>query len=231
MWEHEYDLELSHDSNTVGHTQWFYFAVMGADPSATYKFNVVNLEKSGSLYNDGMRPLLYSEQRALAENIGWHRTGQNIGYYKGPMCSPNGKPAYTLTFECSFPHSNDVCYLAHSVPYSLLDLRKDLSAFMKEPSRAQHCTWGSLCESLGGINIDLFTITADPKDTARNLSKKVVILSARVHPGEANSSWMMRGALLFLTSTHRVAQALRSSYLFKVIELSLNHCEQIARPL
>ena len=26
-----------------------------------YKFNIVNFEKCGSLYNEGMRPLLYSE--------------------------------------------------------------------------------------------------------------------------------------------------------------------------
>ena len=38
--------------------------------------------QSGSLYNEGMRPLLYSEIDAATKKIGWVRTGENIKYYK-----------------------------------------------------------------------------------------------------------------------------------------------------
>ena len=33
-----------------------------------------------------------------------------------------------------------------------------------------------------------------------------VVVSARVHPGETNASWMMKGMLDFLTSGHHIAE-------------------------
>lgn len=42
----------------------------------------MNLVKSGSLYNEGMRPLMYSEIDAAESKIGWRRCGENIAYFK-----------------------------------------------------------------------------------------------------------------------------------------------------
>ena len=41
--------------------------------------------KPGSLYNDGMRPLMYSELNAENKGIGWVRTGTKIKYYKNDI--------------------------------------------------------------------------------------------------------------------------------------------------
>ncbi len=35
-----------------------------------------------SLYNAGMRPLLYSDKSAAEKKIGWMRTGEEIRYYR-----------------------------------------------------------------------------------------------------------------------------------------------------
>lgn len=51
---------------------------------------------------------------------------------------------------------------------------------------------------------------ADPRD----LNKRVVIVTARVHPGEPNSSWMMKGLLEFLASPHYIAQVTLFSILY-----------------
>lgn len=55
----EYELMLEPDTNTLGHTQWFYFRVTGMVEGVRYSFHVMNLEKPASLFNQGMRPLVY----------------------------------------------------------------------------------------------------------------------------------------------------------------------------
>jgi hypothetical protein len=72
--EFEYDLELKQDHGaSVVLTQWFYFRVTNTKKNQIYKFNIVNLIKPDSLYNNGMRPLIYSKKVAEQKSIGWHR--------------------------------------------------------------------------------------------------------------------------------------------------------------
>ena len=57
--------------------------------------------------------------------------------------------------------------------------------------------------------------------TSRNKSsKKAIILTARQHPGETVSSWMMRGALFFLTDPDsKDASLLRDNYIIKLVPM------------
>jgi murein tripeptide amidase MpaA len=53
----------------------------------------------------------------------------------------------------------------------------------------------------------MLTITA--KTNPETLPKrKGVVITARVHPGESNGSWMMKGVLNFLTNTEDPAAEL-----------------------
>ena len=45
-----------------------------------------------------------------------------------------------------------------------------------------------------------------PSCVVPDSEKLGVVLSARVHPGETNASWMMKGMMDFLTSSHHVAE-------------------------
>lgn len=58
----EYHLCLQNDVNTVGHTQWFFFRVQNTTKDLKVQFNILNLAKSDSLFNHGMKPLIYSEK-------------------------------------------------------------------------------------------------------------------------------------------------------------------------
>ena len=50
--------------------------------------------------------------------------------------------------------------------------------------------------------------------------RRGVIITARVHPGESVGSWMMKGALEFLTdTTSPEAELLRQNYVFKVVPM------------
>ena len=59
--EQEYQLLLQVDINTNGHTQWFYFSVGNTRKSNPVKFNLMNFIKPNSLFNEGMKILMYSE--------------------------------------------------------------------------------------------------------------------------------------------------------------------------
>ncbi len=63
---------LKYDYGTNNFTQWYYFKVSNTKKDATYKFNIINLIKPESSYNQGMRPLLYSTKEALSPSkLGW----------------------------------------------------------------------------------------------------------------------------------------------------------------
>lgn len=80
--------------------------------SKEYRFNIINMMKPDSLYNAGMKPLLYSESNAKNKSkstnnpilieIGWYRDGYDICYYQNNMKRKNGGFYYTLTFAVKF---------------------------------------------------------------------------------------------------------------------------------
>lgn len=43
-------------------TQWFYFSIANTRKDVEYRFNIINMMKPDSLYNSGMKPLVYSEK-------------------------------------------------------------------------------------------------------------------------------------------------------------------------
>lgn len=50
---YEYDLVLNADINSNHYHQWFYFEVSGMRVGTTYRFNIINCEKSNSQFNYG----------------------------------------------------------------------------------------------------------------------------------------------------------------------------------
>nr|XP_023669821.1 cytosolic carboxypeptidase 4-like [Paramormyrops kingsleyae] len=82
----------------------------------------------------------------------------------------------------------------------------------------------NLCNTLAGNPCPLVTITACPpsrrwNDLQQLRNRPYVVLTARVHPGESNASWVMKGSLEFLCSEEPAAQALREVYIFKIIPM------------
>lgn len=95
----DYELYLRFDLYTNKHTQWFYFRVSNMRKGQAYRFTIVNLYKvspmglcvsvlswqslqAGSLYNEGMQPVMYSVAGARETGVGWRRAGYSIKYFK-----------------------------------------------------------------------------------------------------------------------------------------------------
>ncbi|KPA76847.1 putative Zinc carboxypeptidase [Leptomonas pyrrhocoris] len=97
--DNEFDLVLAWDTATNSYTQWFNFGVRGFAPGKTYHFNILNMEKQGSTFNDGQKPLLLHvpESSRGSPNKGtkkpcapphWQRAGHNIFYFRNTYERP-----------------------------------------------------------------------------------------------------------------------------------------------
>lgn len=73
-----------------------------------------------------------------------------------------------------------------------------------------------LTQSLGGVDIPLITIT---NEVGSKSSKQYMIVAARVHAGETNSSYVVHGLIKFLLSTSIIARMLRDKFIFKIIPM------------
>lgn len=50
-------------------------------------------------------------------------------------------------------------------------------------------------------------------------NKPYIFLSSRVHPGESNASWVMKGTIEHLLSDTKEACALRDAFIFKIVPM------------
>uniref|UniRef100_A0A8C6TC21 Cytosolic carboxypeptidase 1 n=1 Tax=Neogobius melanostomus TaxID=47308 RepID=A0A8C6TC21_9GOBI len=227
----EYDLVLNSDINSNHYHQWFYFEVSGMKVGTTYRFNIINCEKSNSQFNYGMQALMYSVQEAISGSPRWVRTGTDICYYKNHFARSSiaagglkGKSYYTLTFSINFKHKDDVCYFAYHYPYTYSTLKMHLSKLEALRTPQIYLRQDVLCETLGGNGCPLLTITAMPESNSNDhicqfRNRPLIFLSARVHPGETNASWVMKGTLEFLMGSSPLANSLRESYIFKIVPM------------
>nr|CAD7420447.1 unnamed protein product [Timema poppensis] len=169
-----------------------------------------------------MKPLLYSVREATLGQMGWVRTGRDICYYRNSYqnLGSKGRSYFTTTFTVEFPHAYDVCYIAYHYPYTYSQLLTQIWKWetVVNPAvtffRAE-----SLCSSLNGNETPLLTITAPESKYNPIASRELVFLTARVHPGESNSSWVMLGTLGLLLGTTQTAVKLRDRFVFKVVPM------------
>jgi hypothetical protein len=173
-----YDLFLRSDLHTPGHTQWFYFAVANTHPPdlvrlaeqgqevppVRVRFNIVNFTKPDSLFNLGMRPVVYSAEDAAKKNVGWVRSGSDISYYGNSFLRGNSAGEglayyYTLSFTLEFHNPKDTVLVAYSYPYTYSDYRSHLGEILDRPGSHDVIRQFKLCQTLSGEDCDLLVVT------------------------------------------------------------------------
>lgn len=184
---------------------------------------MLNLCKPDSLYNEGMKILVYSERMAHHRDVGWHRSGAKIGYYNNGLHRSEKqttiKTYFTHTFAYEYEYADDTVYFAYCYPYTYTDCVEDLNKIMSDPTKASFCQRKVLCETLAGNKCEYLSITS--RQNTENMAKrKGVFITARVHPGESVGSWMMKGVLDFLSDPSSVeAEVLRQHFVFKIVPM------------
>jgi hypothetical protein len=140
-----------------------------------------------------------------------------------------------MSFTYDFDYmAGDETYFAHSFPYTFTRLSRYLRD-LKQDEEVMRYTKdaGPICHSLSGVDVPYLIVTTrahqadfnfiDPKEHTKeslpeDKSKRTVVLTGRVHPGETNSSFMMEGFINFITSrTDPMAAELRKRLVFKIL--------------
>jgi cytosolic carboxypeptidase protein 1 len=165
-----------------------------------------------------MQPFVCSKTKPA-----WRRTGTSVYYFKNTLFRAKGAQRlahYTATFTVTFD-TPDIHYLAYHIPYGLSCLVRHMQAW--EANRDGDClVVQRLCKTLNGNDCPLLTITdlsPEGRTAAPMDQRSYAIVTSRVHPGETNSSWMAKGLVDFLLSSHADARALRRAYVFKVVPM------------
>ena len=220
--ETEYDLVIAPDVNNGSHTQWYFFSVFGLVPGVKYKFNFINLEKPDSMYNYGMQPLVFSERDAEdGTNSGWSRKGSDVCYYQNffqRRAESKRLPYYTFTFSYVHHRPDDRVYFSYCYPYTYTNLLTHLRS-LEVFERKGYITRSILCKTLAGNPVPLLTITNFSSTPEEIRSRRYIVVSARVHPGETPASFMMESVIDFLVGPSDIASWLRDRVVFKIVPM------------
>lgn len=224
-----YELVLDHDMHTRGHTQWFFFAVRNCKPGKV-RFRVVNLAKQKSLFREGQQPVVWSERLAaevvskcvdpalwgIANEI-WRPAGENIQYHRShvPRSDAPGTCYYALSWDYTFEPEDTCLFFSFCAPFTYSMLRESLSAIDNNPLTRLWCRQHVLCTTSGDLRCDHLIIS----NSAVKTEKKVIVVSARVHPGESNSSWLIHGLIGFLLSDCTEAEVCRDHFIWHIIPM------------
>ena len=150
----------------------------------------------------------------LGPGVGWNRTGDDICFFK------TSQSHSSLNFSVEFEYDDDTVFFAlnHPFTYTLLNTHLNHLTSASQPN-GPVISVKNLCRTLAGNVCPIVTITDFTSPPQVIAQRKIVCISARVHPGETCSSWMMKGILDFLTGRDGDARELRSLFVFKIVPM------------
>nr|CAB3220554.1 cytosolic carboxypeptidase-like protein 5 [Phallusia mammillata] len=224
-----------------GNRSWFYFGIRGYAPNKLIKLNIVNLNRQGKLYSQGMGPLV----KTVPSKPKWERIRDRPSHQM-----IDGQ--FTLTFTHRFMENRGgTTYFAFCYPWSYTESQDALQVLDDKFKDCVHLQPGEakdndiyyhrelVCHSIDRRRVDLITITSCQNMTwqreprleklfcdkfvpraHRFHNKRIYFVSSRVHPGETPASFVFNGFLKFiLRENDPRAQELRKRFVFKLIPM------------
>jgi hypothetical protein len=169
---------------------------------------------------------------AGAEGIDVHETSPSLASFRAALADreavsagvswlsalQSGRlPALGSLWASSIMHRGVLCHTLAGNPVPLLTITDFSEPGDEPPPFAQPAATGPASSSQGAPPQAPQKQQQPPPQYIPLAQRPIVILSGRVHPGETNASWLLRGAVDFLTSSAPRARALRRQLVFKVI--------------
>ena len=212
----EYDCFLRSDTNTQGHTNWYYFKVCNRKQVGAVQLNICNIVKRRNLYGKGMNPYCkVAEAGSKVAEAGskgsWTQEQCYDTQFVERLCRyGTGRTANQLQFKFDFGREDMEVYFAYSIPYTYSDLLQFVEDIRPHP----HVTVSPACESFSGLVLPLISIS-----NASTGKKTNVVMTARIHPGETNSSHMLEGFVRALLETTTFSFKLLAACNFHILPM------------
>ncbi|KAF7393359.1 hypothetical protein HZH68_010178 [Vespula germanica] len=206
--DYEFNLWTKYDCHGTEYQNnnrtWFYFGVKACSPGICVRLNIVNLNKQVRMFSQGMCPVY----KIIPGQLHWERIHDRPTYKVDQTGSD-----FMLSFTYYTPENQKaVTYFAFT----------ECAIKSLEGRRLDVLTISSYHNILN-VREDRFDNMFPEKHEERPfkfLDKKVVFISARVHPGETPSSFVLNGFLKFLLNREdQIALHLRRMYVFKLIPM------------
>lgn len=98
----EYDCFIRSDSNTKGHTNWYYFKVNNKKNIGQVQFNICNIIKNKNLYGKGMAPYIKITEKGLKSQQWSQKSCYEVQFVERLCRYGTGKTVNQLQFKYNF---------------------------------------------------------------------------------------------------------------------------------
>ncbi len=136
----EYHLYLKSDYGNEKYTNWFFFRVYNTRKNKKYKFFIKNMNKANSLFNRGMKLMIYSEKMNM-----FFRGGEKIVYYCNFIKKKDKTNHYSLYFELEFPQNFDTVYIGLNYVYTYSRVQSLQKYLKADKEKSQYFEHFNLC--------------------------------------------------------------------------------------
>ena len=120
----------------------------------------------------------------------------------------------TLKFEIQFPYDDDEICLCDALPYTYSDLLKSIEGW----NTNNFFKFETLCKTLGGEDCPILTLTSS-KSKIPYEKRKYIFITGRIHPGESNSSYLVKGFINYLLSNTPEANFILENTIIKCVPM------------
>jgi len=123
------------DTNTRGHTNWYYFKVRNGKFTGPIQLNICNIIKQKNLYSKGMKP--YTTCRYMnrsEEEEGWKQELCYDVQFVERLCRfGTNNTQNQLQFKYNFHEENMEVSFAYSIPYTVTKMQEYVSQLQSHP--------------------------------------------------------------------------------------------------
>jgi len=203
------EILLCGDTNRRNTCQWFFFDVE-IETARQLRFRIVTYRKDTSTFGQGQKVVAMH-----ASGNCWQRVGKDYAYIPNRYSIKGKQRLYTLAFTLALQPGRT--RLAHFYPYLFGDLLADLRRLRPAGDCLEMRHLNATPQGRPLLMLKITDFASLHHDAGQ--PRPVIVISARVHPGEAPASFMMRGALQLLLSADEEAVALRSRFTFVIFPM------------